>query len=108
MLSKTEWILREVAHERERQQEKFGYTPEQDDGWRQNELTEAACYMAWPEDPVSLVVTDDSIVEIRASDMFPEASWDVDIHTWRDRPYRERLVIAAALLVAEIERLDRM
>lgn len=107
MLSKSESIMREVLMERRRQVEKFGYTSEQDEGWEANELAEAACYMAWPSDSVTVIVLDDRIYDVKVEELFPSSSWDIDTHTYREgRTPRERLIIAGAFILAEIERLD--
>ena len=80
--------IEEIAAERQRQIEVEGWTPEHDDTHDQNELAYAsACYAVG----------------------MPMASyWPWDARWWKPDPdRRRRLVKAGALIVAEIERLDR-
>ena len=44
---------------------------------------------------------------IAGSTRSPRLAWPWDMHWWRPRGARENLVRAAALIIAEIERLDR-
>lgn len=82
----------DVLAERGRQVESEGWTPEHDDGHKFGELAIAAsCYADWPH---------------------PEGGrcagrWPWDHHWWKPKDRRTDLVRAAALLLAEIERLDR-
>lgn len=82
-------ILAEVLQERLRQIDEKGWTPTHDDGHTRGELARAACYYAMPLDGC--------------------APWPFGTAapTLQGRSRRGLLVIAAALLVAEIERLDR-
>lgn len=86
------WV--DVLAERQRQVEAEGWTPEHDDEHRNGELARAAaCYtlpilldpgetpFGWPDD------------------------WDAD--WWKPTTRRRDLVKAGALILAEIERLDR-
>jgi hypothetical protein len=84
----------DVLVERRRQVEAEGWTPEHDDQHADCSLAIAAgCYAlhadAYPNDGE------------------PPPSWPWDSRWWKPREYRRDLVRAAALLVAEIERLDR-
>lgn len=78
--------LEEVAAEREKQRAKWG--DDHDDGHELGELAQVAAYIAsrsgLAEDP-------------------PEWAYELD-----QPPRRRALIIAAALLIAEIERLDRL
>lgn len=86
-------ILAEIAAERERQISK-GYTPEHDDQHTQGEIGIAG----------GLVAVGDYDLAGEFSDL--GGLWAERIlHRHDDE--RERLIIAAALIVAEIERLDR-
>jgi hypothetical protein len=82
--------LLDVAAERRRQIEIEGWTPEHDDEHDEGDLAAAAaCY--------SLNKT-----QIGAYILWPwNSTW------WKPRDTRSNLVRAAALLLAEIERLDR-
>lgn len=77
----------EILNERRRQIEVEGWTPEHDDEHEGGELAHAAaCYA-------------------RGS----SSDWPWDMSWWKPgRDYRRRLVKAAALIIAEIERLDRL
>ena len=88
--------LRDVSAERRRQVEVEGWTPEHDDEHNACELSDAAaCYALGSE---AADVGD-------VPGCWPQ-SWDES--WWRPSQDRRRnLVKAAALLLAEIERLDR-
>lgn len=80
-------VLEEVAAEREKQRAKWG--DDHDDGHDGGELAEAAAFLASHDgtmrDP-------------------PDWAYALDANN----PPRRRYIIAAALLVAEVERLDRL
>lgn len=85
-------ILVEVADERRRQIVEKGFTPTHDDQLTEYELTQAAiCHAASPEagEPI-------------------EEAWPFDTPFNMPGSVREGLIQACALLVAEIERLDRL
>ena len=84
-------FLDDVLKERKRQIEKERYSASHDDRWKNGELAKAAAYYALPDDA-------------RTSDIWPFA--DELCKPTPDNRKRE-LVKAAALLVAEIERLSR-
>lgn len=81
----------DVAAERQRQVEVEGWTASHDDTHQNGELTlAAACYAC--------------------CDQFPAYAlnmWPYDAEWWKPKTNRRNLVMAAALLVAEIERIDR-
>lgn len=83
-----------IANERRRQVEAEGWTPEHDDGHGAHELAEAAaCYcLSSAEKPF---------------DYF-ETMWPWDPHWFKTSSRRRDLIKAGALILAEIERLDRM
>ncbi len=90
-------VIEEIAAERRRQMEVEGWTPQHDDEHERGEMAQAAaCYamsscghMDW--------------MRARALGMWPWAQkW------WKPKGGRPDLIRAAALLVAEIERLDRI
>lgn len=100
----------DVIEERERQIEAEGFDLEHDDEHRRAELAKAAvCYLT------NAIVA----AELRAGGMeqakIDEASakagapksWPWDRRWWKPAAPRQSLVKAAALIVAEIERLDR-
>lgn len=78
-------VLREIANERVRQIAEEGWTPEHDDEHDKGELADAAATYATTYDVRGLI-----------------QPWPI---SRKDR--RSDLVKAAALLVAEIERIDR-
>lgn len=90
-----EHVILEVARERERQMTAEGWTPEHDDTHEAGQMAgAAACYTLtavahWGAGPA-------------IDHLWPWArSW------WKPKDKRNNLIRAAALLVAEIERLDR-
>lgn len=86
---------RDVLAERERQKSAEGYTPEHDNSHRHGDMsTAAACYamMGRYHYPA-------------AGHPPPQWPWDPD--SWKPTNYRRNLVKAGALILAEIERLDR-
>ncbi len=112
----------DIAAERQRQIDKEGWTPEHDDQHGAGELAiAAALYAAAPVDLRTVERCDCGAVESvgdpwpwwNATDVsggrgeFPihghERAWDKR----EEHDERRRLVIAGALIVAEIERLDR-
>ena len=93
-------VIEEIAAERRRQIEAEGWTPEHDDTHRFGEMARAAAFYAlhagWSQHP-------------RATGWptFPPGSWPFEDEWWKPKDPRRDLVRAAALIVAEIERLDR-
>lgn len=80
---------RDVLAERSRQIEAEGWTPEHDDQHKAGELAKAAtCYA--------------SVYPLAAS------YWPWDLKWWKPSDRRRNLVKAGALIIAEIERLDRL
>lgn len=90
--------LRDVAAERLRQVSVEGYKPERDDCYTSGEMAQAAgayaIYSTFERDGLSL--------SMAAANLFP---WDM-VH-WKGVDHRRNLVKAGALILAEIERLDR-
>ena len=88
--------LRDVAAERRRQIEREGWTPEHDDGHDSCELAAAAaCYAVCADSRQVAKLNYDG------ARLWP-GRW-----MFKPKTYRANLVRAAALLLAEIERLDR-
>lgn len=84
-------VIAEIAAERKRQIEVEGWTPEHDDEHRGGVMALAAgCYAL-------------------ASTGAPRAAehWPWDRNWWKPKDRRSDLIRAAALVVAELERLDR-
>ena len=87
----TAQAVHDVLAERRRQIEAEGWTPEHDDHHLPNELAlAAASYVCADEGDVPLVI------------------WPWDWSWWKPKDRRRNLVKAGALILAEIERLDRI
>ena len=80
--------LDEIAAERQRQKEKEGWTAEHDDAHYSGDLAKAAACYAVP------------VLSIKW--------WPWGREWWKPKDQRRNLVRAGALIVAEIERLDRL
>jgi hypothetical protein len=81
---------RDVLAERQRQISVEGWAPEHDDKYSERQLAyAAACYAA-------------------ESPQLNEVVWPWPSHWWKPTTYRRNLVKAGALILAEIERLDRI
>jgi hypothetical protein len=89
MRTQTHHAIQEIAAERGRQIEVEGWPPEHDDAHDENQLAyAAACY---------------------AVGMPMDGYWQWDASWWKPGPdRRRRLVKAGALIVAELERLERL
>ncbi|KPR55654.1 hypothetical protein AN672_10470 [Citrobacter freundii] len=79
----------DVLAERQRQTSVKGYTTQQDDTYIEGELAAAAI----------------SYIEPLAAEEYWPADWHDD--SFKPSDYRRNLVKACALLIAEIERIDR-
>lgn len=91
--------LADIAAERLRQQEKEGWTPENDDAHRDGQMAQAAAAYAYEASRT------DHQREIDRND--PSPIWPWDANWWKPTTRRRDLVKAAALIIAEIERIDR-
>lgn len=88
-------VITEIRAERDRQRIDEGWTPEHDDQHTRGEMALAAgCY--------SLNATEE-----RFADGVVPIFWPWAREWWKPKSRRRDLVRAAALIVAEIERLDR-
>ncbi len=99
-------VIEEIAAERRRQIEVEGWTPEHDDEHSTGEMAEAAaCYvMAAVPGGCGIIPRDASLVPTRR----PWLYWPWDRKWFKPTDDRRRqLVKAGALIIAEIERLDR-
>lgn len=98
-VSRLSQAARDVLAERQRQVEEEGWTPEHDDEHDEGELgMAAACYAM--EGASNLTLSGD--------EGEPPSIWPWDEEWWKPSPEpRRNLVKAAALILAEIERLDR-
>lgn len=91
---------RDVIDERARQWDEEGWTPEHDDTHVNGEMAKAAGCYAW-----AAAQSD----ELRGVFNQPPPTWPVEWsgEWWKLKDRRRDLVRAAALIIAEIERLDR-
>jgi hypothetical protein len=87
-------VIEEIAAERKRQVEVEGWTPEHDDDHDSGQLAEAASCYANPYYPYQHSTT--------------PVGWPWDDEWWKPKDPRSNLIRAAALIVAEIERIDRV
>lgn len=94
--------LRDVATERRRQIDAIGATPEHDDEHVNDEIAALACFYAMPPAARDWDATSTSYGATLGEAIKP-IDWDVKVG---DR--RRELVKAGALILAEIERLDRL
>lgn len=93
--------IKDIEAERIRQIEKEGWTFERDDGYEEGGLARAAaCYAlsGSVQPPRKMSAYMDSVVEY---------VWPWNTVWWKPTDRRRDLVKAGALIVAEIERLDR-
>lgn len=88
----------DVLTERARQIEAESCTPERDDQYTSGQLADAASTYAWWARSWNLPYADST----QAPTMWPWAP-----ETWKPQPQRQMLIKAGALILAEIERLDR-
>jgi hypothetical protein len=89
-------VLDDIYEERQRQIDIEGWTPEHDDEHSEGEMAmAAACY-----------AVSDKVGHIDR-DPFLLAFWPWLKKSWKPKDQRRDLIKAAALIVAEIERLDR-
>ena len=96
-------IIDEISAERSRQVEDEGWSPEHDDEYTDGQLAlAAACYAAHQVMPVrSVPMGPHQIVSV-------PKFWPWSWNWWKPRGKRRDLIRAAALIVAEIERIDRL
>jgi hypothetical protein len=99
--------LKEIAAERKRQIEVEGWTPAHDDTHSHGEMAAAAgCYaiVAGFPDMNRALWTGRN----RDGEQRPWPNWPWSPSWWKPKDRRSDLIRAAALIVAEIERLDRI
>jgi len=85
-----------VLAERQRHVTGEGWTPEHDDQHEHGEMALAAASYAVAEDMAE-----------HYNDCSAPPFWPWSLEWWKPKTYRKNLVRAAALLLAEIERIDR-
>jgi hypothetical protein len=93
-------VIEEIAAERKRQIEGEGFASEHDDKHVPGELARAAaCYAVSCVQPY---------FKAGSPAQYRHAYWPWGEEWWKPKGFRRDLVRAAALIVAEIERVDRM
>jgi hypothetical protein len=102
--------IREIAAERRRQVEKEGWTLAHDDLHDKGEMAEAAaCYAILAAQKADRTPYDDRAGRVR----WRRRNWAINRHWrwawdwWKPKTARQDLIRAGALIIAEIERLDR-
>lgn len=94
-------VIEEIAAERRRQIEVEGWTPEHDDAHASGDLAKAAAvYAALGSAPVGAMLGASIMEALRKL-------WPWSLSWLKPKDERRNLVIAGALILAEIERLDR-
>lgn len=93
-------VIDEIAAERERQKSVEGWSAEHDDKHNHEEMALAAACYALPRwsRRLAMQYVDDILSRL----------WPWDAKWWKPDKSRRDLVKAGALIVAEIERLDRV
>lgn len=97
-------VIAEIAAERQRQVEDEGWTPEHDDQHDNNQLALAAACYAIGATGISRGISD---LEHGVEATLSARLWPWSMDWWKPKDRRRDLIRAAALIVAEIERLDR-
>lgn len=87
---------RDVLAERRRQVEQEGFSAAADDGYKENELVQAA---------ISYLIANDASAEQGTHILF---YWPWSLDWWKPTDRRRDLIKAAALILAELERMDRL
>jgi hypothetical protein len=104
-------VIDEIAAERRRQIEGEGWSVDHDDAHREGELAMAAAHYAMNSSVGSRFVAQGKIpaeaIDASVSRCPPVSGWPWHPTWWKPKGRRRDLIRAAALLVAEIERLDR-
>ena len=95
--------LKDIAAERQRQIDAEGWTPEHDDSHADGELAAAACCYAVG----TIGLAKHSPESAERGWRLPQPLWPWRRDWWKPSDRRRDLVKAGALIVAEIERLDR-
>lgn len=95
--------IEDIAAERQRQIEAEGWTAEHDDKHDSGELAEAAACYARGSTGINYIER----LGMRGHVQSRRVVWPWDLSWWKPTDRRRDLVKAGALIVAEIDRLDR-
>ena len=101
-------VIDEIAAERRRQIEVEGWTPEHDDEHGNRQMAQAAACYAEQYVGRSWVFAEPRDGEARYQSDEMHDDWPWGVSWWKPKSPRRDLIRAGALIVAEIERLDRM
>lgn len=96
----------DVMNERNRQINNEHFSTEEDDNYEQNELLRASISYSTHALSRGWVYSSNLGPQDYQSEEAPDL-WGFDLDSWKPKNPRQDLVRAAALLVAEIERIDR-
>lgn len=102
--------IEEIAAERQRQIEVEGWSPAHDDQHREGELSRAAACYAAHASAYQRVAAHVGLAAYRSTEPSQSADnfgWPWSSQWWKPKDPRRDLVRAGALIVAEIDRLDR-
>ncbi|MPM33549.1 hypothetical protein SDC9_80125 [bioreactor metagenome] len=100
----------DVIKERQRQVSEEGFSVEHDDKYFNEELSmAAACYALTDEARDCIISVENLCLKQYEKGLLKEFIWPFNKEWWKPSPNNRRreLIKAAALLIAEIERLDR-
>lgn len=97
----TEVVIDAIRLERRRQMHVEGWTPEHDDLHADGEMAKSAAVYALASAGVVRLTYSAELAEVVPQDWPWAGAW------WKPKDRRRNLIRAAALLVAEVERLDR-
>lgn len=97
----------EIAAERRRQIEVEGWTPEHDDAHSDGELSRAAANYAAHASAHMRVNVSNKVYRCTDPAAHHRFGWPWAMRWWKPKDPRRDLIRAGALIVAEIERLDR-
>jgi hypothetical protein len=98
--------LDDVVAERKRQIETEGWDTKHDDAYSENELIRAAsCYVEHVVARWWVLHRNEGLLRYQKTET--PANWPWDAKWWKPKDPRRDLIRAAALIVAEIERIDR-
>lgn len=105
----TESVIAEIEEERTRQVTSEGWTESDDDGHRRGQLAQAAIAFVVSALTQTRMIADGASAAqaYSAAQRAPKPSTWPFRSPWKPKAYRRALICAAALLVAEVERLDR-
>lgn len=97
--------VNDVVAERQRQRDAEGWTAEHDDYHQAGTLAQAATAYAWSA--IGELAPSFTGPRMNAHVASRKFGWPWDAQWWKPRGPRRDLVRAAALIIAELERMDR-